>query len=141
MKRFAALVIVVLAALALSLSRVAPVSAEGQQGTGEHLASGHFSVSTAAVVATYSSTAGPRIVIKEMYLTSETAGLVTFHDGTTGTGATRVGIANFYLVANTPTPIPTNLFRDKPESRLTDGNSLYAQGPGVLHFDITYTTH
>lgn len=123
--------------LAVNALAPAPRQALAQSGDVERLACGSFSVSSIGVVVTATSTTA-KITLKEVYLTSATAGLVTFHDGTTGGDATRVGKVNVYLAANTPTALPPNLVRDITVT--SAGNSLQCIGPGVLIFDIKYTS-
>ena len=129
----------VLVALALLVANAlpAPRAALAQSGDVERLATGSFSVTSIATIVTAVSTTG-KISLKEVWVTSGTAGLVTFHDGTTGGDATRVGFASFYLAANTPTALPPNLVRDVPVT--SAGNAIKAIGPGVLYYVIKYSS-
>lgn len=136
-RSYLAAVLVALALLVANALAPAPRAALAQSGDVERLATGSFSVTSIATIVTAVSTTG-KISLKEVWVTSGTAGLVTFHDGSTGGDATRVGFASFYLAANTPTALPPNLVRDVPVT--SAGNAIKAIGPGTLYYVIKYSS-
>lgn len=125
-------ILAVLFALLFSMG-APPRVAEAQSIKPELHATGHFDVSTIAVVIT--GTTDLQVRVTKMYLTTATAGLVRFTDGTPSTWY--LGSVNLYLVANVPTEVPDAIAQKIKTA--TAGNSIKCQGPGILFFDINYT--
>lgn len=134
-RRFAAIgtVLALILVAFLNLLAAPPRVAEAQSIKPTRTASGHFSVTTIAVVVTGTSSLQTRV--QAMYLSSETAGNIRFYDGDPSTWY--VGLTDMYLIANTPTQVPDSIAQRIFTA--TAGDSIKCQGPGVLSYVITYT--
>lgn len=99
-------------------------------GKNEHVLSGSVSINTIALLDTAVTTAAHNV--RAFDISCSAAGVVTFYDSTTQTGAHEVH--HFYVAANTPRQVPENILG--PGKKGAVGAGLYAAG---INGTLTYT--